>query len=264
MSNNARRNKKKEVLETKPQPKSKFLQTETTPEGEIVQPNLPKFEAKTNSQKKALAALRSGASVVFMIGSAGSGKSMLASYEAASSLKQKKVDKIYLARPNVATGKTIGMLPGTLEEKLEPFFAQTIEHLRKFMGSGFTNYCLRTKTIEMKAIEYLRGTSFENCIVILEESQNFTADDLEMVLTRIGNNCRLILTGDTRQNDLKGNSGLAKTLKLLEDMIELAPDYLDDEDMKELDDNVAIIEFKPEDVVRSGITKSFVKIYYNN
>lgn len=265
MSKQAVRHRKQKVESSfeKPQTKEKFLANALEIEEQIQAP-VPKFVPKTENQKKAVALLRSGASVVFLQGSAGTGKSMLAAWWAATQKKAKKIDKIYLIRPAVVTGKSAGLLPGTEHEKLLPYFAQTIIHLETFLGVGHVKYALEKGEIELKSGEYLRGRSFQDCIVLIEESQNFTKEDLEMVLTRLGNNCTFIFTGDTKQNDLKGASGMEYTIALIERVIESAPDYLSEEDIAHLRNSVGGVEFLPEDCVRSGVTRAFVKMYYNN
>lgn len=242
----------------KPPVKEKFIPVETN-DSQVI----PKFTPANDNQKAAVAMLRAGKSVVVLRGSAGTGKSMIAAWWAASQLKDKNTDKIWLLRPAVPTGKTIGLLKGTEEEKLLPYFIQTITHLENFMGSGFLSYSLEKKKIEMKAIEYLRGYSFENCIVIVEESQNFTRDDMEMVLTRLGKNSTLILTGDEKQHDLRGVSGLEQTVQLIQSVLEAEPDYMKDEDLDALEDKFGVVTFTPDDVMRSGLTRAFVKMYYN-
>lgn len=235
--------------------------------GEVVVPQqqrATKLEPANPRQKQLLAFLREGRQVVFAQGSAGTGKSFIAAFHAAEQLRLKKIEKIYLVRANVSTGKSLGMLPGTLEEKLLPFFKQTLSHLAKFMGQGFLTYCMEKKAVEMLSIEHMRGMSVENALVICEESQNLTAEELEMILSRIGDNSQFVFTGDQKQNDLKGNSGLVKTIDLIERMLETQPRYLDDADVKCLDDNIGIVTFTPADVVRSGLCKAFVLMYYNN
>lgn len=243
-------------------PREKFMKS--VDEIEVMQQQtVPKFVAANPRQKQALALLKENRSVVILVGSAGTGKSMIAAFHTATLLKSKTVNKAYLVRPAVSVGKSIGLLPGTIEEKMAPFFAQTVAHLTKFLGAGYMGYCLEKLIIEMKPVEYLRGTSFEDCVVICEEVQNFTDEEFEMLLTRIGNNCTLILTGDQKQHDMRGTSALESTLALIESMMKTQPDYLTDEDLDEMDKNIGIVRFLPEDVVRSGLTRAFVKMYYN-
>jgi len=235
--------------------------------GEIIVPTQQKaikFEPANPRQKKLVELIRSGTKVSFALGSAGTGKSYVAAYQAAEQMRLKKIDKIYLVRANVSAGKSLGMLPGTLEEKLLPFFKQTLGHLATFMGKGFLGYCMNNKNVEMLSIEHMRGMSIENAFVIVEESQNLTADDLEMLLSRIGEGSQWVFTGDQKQNDLKGASGLVKTINLIERMLETEPEYLDDDDLNCIDRNVGIVTFTPEDVVRSGLCRAFVKMYYHN
>jgi phosphate starvation-inducible PhoH-like protein len=226
---------------------------------------VPTLEPKNTNQRTALKYLTDDKKkVVFLTGSAGTGKSLLAAYRAASQLKSKKIKKVFLVRPAVSVGKSVGMLPGDIKEKLAPYFAQTMAHLRKFLGDGHMTYCLEKEVIEMKPVEYLRGMSFEDCMVIAEEVQNFTAEEMEMMLTRLGDGCQIIFTGDTKQHDLKGISGLEQTINLLNTVQRDAPSYLNSDDLDELDDGIGIVQFMPADVVRSGLTKAFVKMYYNN
>lgn len=236
------------------------------PQGELfvpVQAKTPKLEAANPRQKQFLAYLREGRQVVIAQGSAGTGKSYIAAYHAAEQLRNKKIDKILLVRANVAVGKSLGMLPGTLKEKLTPFFAQTLSHLKKFMGNHL-NYCLEKDVVEMQSIEHIRGLSVEHTLVIIEEAQNLTADELEMILSRIGEGSQFVFTGDQKQNDLKGASGLIKTISMISSAIADQPEYLADEDLDCLEDSIGVVTFSPDDVVRSGLCRAFVKMYYHN
>lgn len=223
-----------------------------------------RLDPKNANQKTALYYLNQGTPIVFLTGSAGTGKSMLAAFRAATLLKKKEINKVFLVRPAVSVGKSVGMLPGDIKEKLAPYFAQTMAHLQKFLGSGMLQYCINHDKIEMKPVEYLRGMSFEDCLVILEECQNFTHEEMEMCLTRLGENCQLVFTGDQKQNDLRGESGLKTTTELIYRMLQTHPEYMTATDMDELDAGIGIVQFRPEDVVRSGLTKAFVKMYFNN
>lgn len=241
----------------KPPAKEKFVITEeTAPE------KVPKFTPASENQKEAVALLRKGVKILFLQGSAGTGKSMLAAWWAAKQYKAKVIDKIYLVRPAVGTGKSVGLLPGTEFEKLSPYFAQTLIHLEKFMGKGALAHALEAGNVELKSGEYLRGRSFEDSIVLIEEAQNFTDSDLEMVLTRLGRNCSFIFTGDSKQNDLRSMSGLNSTIDLINNTIDNAPKGLSDEDLDALEDMIGVVQFTPEDCVRDGLTRAFVKMYY--
>ena len=258
---NARKNTRKSKIEAELEKvvKEKFV----VPEGVVPQMDTAmKFTPRGENQKKALHAMQSGKQVNFLLGTAGSGKTLIAACHASTLLRAKKIDKIYLVRPNVSCGKSNGSLPGDLESKLYPFFMQTIKHIEKFLGVGYTSYCLSKNIIEMCAIEYMRGSSFENCIIIADESQNLTCDELEMLLTRIGVGSQLILTGDQKQTDLRGNTGLVKTVDMLENAKKNRPDYLDTDDMNELLTNISVVHFTFDDVQRSPMTKALTKLYF--
>lgn len=233
--------------------------------GEIIIPTqqkAQKLEPANPRQKKLLELIRTGTQVVFACGSAGTGKSYVAAYQAAEMMRLKKIDKIYLVRANVSTGKSLGMLPGTLEEKLLPFFKQTLSHLATFMGKGFLGYCLNNKSVEMLSIEHMRGMSVEHAFVIVEESQNLTQEEFEMLLSRIGEGSQWVFTGDQKQNDLKGNSGLVKTTHMIERALDEQPAHLSDDDLDCISNNVGVVMFTPDDIVRSGLCRAFVKMYH--
>lgn len=220
------------------------------------------FYPRTENQKLLLRYLREGRQQVYSLGVVGSGKSMVCAYYASEMLKSRKIDKIYLLRPNVSAGKSHGAIPGTLQEKLAVLFGQTLLHFEKFLGKGFLEYCLASGTIELLSIEYLRGYSFENCIAIVEESQGLTEDQFEMVMTRAGTGSQTIYTGDERQAVEADKSGLRKTVDMLKKAMNDRPHYLDASDMAELYANIGIVEFTFDDVQRSSVVKALAKLYY--
>lgn len=220
---------------------------------------IKKIIPKSLNQELMYNYLRGGTPVVFGIGVAGTGKSMIAAAYGAELLKSKRINKIYLIRPNVLCGRTLGLLPGDLDEKLKPFFLQTLTHLSNFLSPSFVEYLLRKRIIEMLPVEYMRGMSLENSYVIAEESQNFLEEEFEMLLTRIGNNCQICFTGDQKQSDLKSRSGLAKTINLLETNYHpsIATDELD-----KLKKMFAHVQFTFDDVQRSNLVKTITKLYF--
>jgi phosphate starvation-inducible PhoH-like protein len=224
---------------------------------------MPHLTAKNDNQKKALRLLNSDTSVVFLTGSAGTGKSMLTAFRAATLYRSKRIEKIVLVRPAVAMGKSIGLLPGEVEEKMLPYFRQAIAHLEKFLGAGQVRYMLEKKVIDMQPAEYIRGMSMENVFVWVEEAQNFDHEEFETVLTRLGEGTQMVFTGDTRQNDLRSASGLQTTADLIEKMLREQPDYMTDEDLDYLESGFGIVRFLPTDVVRHGLTKAFVTMYFH-
>lgn len=181
--------------------------------------------------------------IVFGIGSAGTGKTFIAASYAASQLFYRKVEKVILTRPNVETGRGLGFLPGTLEEKYAPYLLPFDNIFTKALGKGFYEYCLKTKDIEPTPLGFLRGTTFDNCIVLVDEAQNCTKEEMKMLLSRIGKNCKMILSGDTEQSDIP-DSGLEDAVNRLEGI-----------------SGIEVIEFLDEDIVRSAICKKIIMAY---
>ena len=225
---------------------------------------MPRFDAKNANQKLAISYLREGRQVVSLQGSPGTGKSMIAAYWAALQLKSKKIDQIILLRPNVLNGNTIGLLSGNEAEKLAPFFVQLVEHLKKFLGAGYYQYCVEKGVIVTRAFEYIRGQSFERAIVIADEVQGLNFEEFETLLTRVGEDSQLIMTGDSRQVNRGFISGMDSTFKMLEEAVVNAPRFLDEDDLDVLEDAVGIVRFTPDDILRSGFVKAITKLYYFN
>lgn len=183
--------------------------------------------------------------IVFGIGSAGTGKTFIAASYAASELFHRRVDKVILTRPNVETGRGLGFLPGTLDEKYAPYLLPFDSIFTKALGKGFYEYCLKSKDIEPTPLGFLRGSTFENCIVLVDEAQNCTREEMKMMLSRIGKNCKMIFSGDTEQADIE-NSGLDDAVSRLEGI-----------------SGIEIIEFLDEDIVRSKMCKEIIRAYRN-
>ena len=145
--------------------------------------------------------------VVFGIGSAGTGKTFVAASYAAGELFHRRVSKIILTRPNVETGRGLGFLPGELEEKYAPYLQPFEEIFKRCLGTSFYEYAVKAKNIEAKPLGFMRGSTFDNCIVLADEMENCTKEEMKMLLSRIGKNCKMIFSGDTEQADID-NSGL--------------------------------------------------------
>lgn len=182
--------------------------------------------------------------ITFGIGSAGTGKTFIAASYAASELFHRRVSKIYLTRPNVETGRGLGFLPGTLEEKYAPYLLPFDGIFTKALGKGFYEYALRSKDIEPTPLGFLRGTTFDNCIVLVDEAQNCTKEEMKMLLSRIGKNCKMIFSGDGEQSDIGGDSGLMDAVTRLEGI-----------------PGIEVIDFLDEDIVRSKMCKAIIMAY---
>lgn len=179
-------------------------------------------------------------------GSAGTGKSFMAATHAVNRYLQDPSLTIYLARAYVPMGRSVGLLPGEIESKLTPFLAPLINPMRKQLGPKFdADFGTR---IQIQMTEALRGLDLKDAILVVDESQNLTRDEIKSIVTRLNeNNSQILLIGDSKQSDLKkGESGL-------EWLIEMVEKY----DVKGVD----FVEFGPEDIVRGGIVKEFVKIF---
>ena len=182
-------------------------------------------------------------SIIFGIGSAGTGKTYIAATYAAGELFHRRVKKIILTRPNVETGRGLGFLPGTLEEKYAPYLEPFDQIFSNSLGRGFYEYALNRNQIVPKPLGFMRGTTFEDCIVLLDEAQNATRDEMKMILSRIGKNCKIIISGDHEQSDIS-NSGLLDATKRLEGI-----------------EDISVIRFRDEDIVRSKLCKQIILAY---
>lgn len=181
--------------------------------------------------------------IVFGIGSAGTGKTFVAAAYAASQLYHRKVDKIILTRPNVETGRGLGFLPGTLEEKYEPYLDPFDSVFTRSLGKGFYEYALKSKAIEPRPLGFMRGATFDNAIVLVDEAQNCTKTEFKMLLSRIGKNTKIILSGDDDQSDIP-DSGLLDAVNRLEHI-----------------EGIEVVRFLESDIVRSKMCKSIIIAY---
>jgi phosphate starvation-inducible PhoH-like protein len=193
-------------------------------------------------QEEYLMAIHSN-SIVFGIGSAGTGKTYIAATYAAGELFHRRIKKIILTRPNIETGRGLGFLPGTLEEKYAPYLEPFDQIFTNSLGKGFYEYALSKKQIEPKPLGFMRGLTFDDCIVLLDEAQNATRDELKMILSRIGKNCKIIISGDHEQSDIS-NSGLLDATNRLEHI-----------------EGIEVVRFRDEDIVRSKLCKQIIMAY---
>lgn len=217
-------------------------------EGREVKPDdkyvKPPVQARNDKQKEFLSALKSHQVVVF-VAPAGVGKSFLLMSEATDWLKKGIIDKITFCRPAVGMGNTLGLLKGGMREKYEPYLLPLIDVVRKRYGYNFYENCINNGTIELLPLEYARGRSIDHLLVV-EECQNTSPDEIYTMITRIEETGKLVLIGDPSQNDLKGENSLQWLPKFIEDNPEL----------KEF---IKVIEATSDDIERSGLCKAMVK-----
>lgn len=165
------------------------------------------LEAQTINQKEYIRSIVEN-DVVFCSGPSGSGKSFIAAGMAAHHLHRGEIEQVIVTRPLVCTGKEIGSLPGELGEKIAPYLLPMKENLKFFLGQSFYGYYDNDGAIQYKPLEVMRGSTFHNTYMILDEAQNCTVDQIKMFITRMGKNSKVLINGDVKQDDLRGRSGL--------------------------------------------------------
>lgn len=183
--------------------------------------------------------------ITFGIGPAGTGKTYFATMRAAEMLDKGQIKKIYLTRPAVEAGESLGFLPGELEEKYEPYLRPFRDALVEYFGSGHLEYLINKKVIEPVPLGFLRGSTIKNAWLLADEMQNATKNQMKMLLTRMGKDSKFIVNGDPRQVDIPAaTSGLADAAKRLTKV-----------------DGISLVEFTHQDVVRDDIVADILIAY---
>ena len=190
------------------------------------------IKAKTRGQREYVETIREK-EIVFSIGPAGTGKTYLAVAMAASSLKNKDVEKIILARPAVEAGERLGFLPGDLQEKVDPYLRPLYDALYDILGRENAMRLKEKEIIEVVPLAYMRGRTLDNSFIILDEAQNTTREQMKMFLTRMGFGSRVVVTGDVTQIDLPDSkmSGLLHAERVLGKINQIGFSYLTDNDV---------------------------------
>ncbi len=184
--------------------------------------------------------------LVFALGPAGTGKTYLAVASAVSLLRQRKVDRLILSRPAVEAGEKLGFLPGDLREKVDPYLRPLYDALQDMLPEGKLEQRIETGLIEIAPLAYMRGRTLSNAVVILDEAQNTTPSQMKMFLTRLGENSRMVVTGDPTQTDLPPGmpSGLADAV----DKLEGVP-------------GIGVVRFDQGDIVRHPLVSEIIHAY---
>ena len=203
------------------------------------------IQARTPKQDSYIRAM-DRSELVFGVGPAGTGKTYLAVAHAAALLERGAIDRIILSRPAVEAGERLGFLPGDMKEKVDPYLRPLYDALYDMIPGDKVERALQSGVIEIAPLAFMRGRTLANSAVILDEAQNTTSMQMKMFLTRLGENSRMIVTGDPSQIDLPGGvkSGLVEALDILRKI-----------------KSVATIRFSGEDVVRHRLVAEIVKAY---
>lgn len=199
---------------------------------------------RTESQKAYIQAIRNNC-LTFGIGPAGTGKSYCAAALAAEALESGRIERIILTRPAVEAGEQLGFLPGALDEKFAVYIEAFRDILNERLGTGTVNYNLRHGRILAAPLAFMRGKTFgPDTFVVLDEAQNTSIAQMKMFLTRIGEDCKVVINGDVQQSDIRGPNGLEDAIQRLHDL-----------------PNVCIHRFERADIVRSGLVREVIDRY---
>ena len=183
---------------------------------------------------------------MFGIGPAGTGKTYLAVAMAVSALLSKRVTRIILTRPAVEAGEKLGFLPGSLQEKVDPYLRPLYDALYDMLDPEKVKMLLERNTIEVAPLAFMRGRTLSDAFIIMDEAQNSTPEQMKMALTRQGFNSKMVVTGDTTQIDLPGGlrSGLIEVMDMLRGV-----------------EGISFVQFDDKDVVRHSLVQKIVRAY---
>ncbi len=206
------------------------------------------IKPKTQRQREYIEAINNY-DVVFSIGPAGTGKTYLAVASAVAALKSRRIDRIFLVRPVVEAGESLGFLPGDFQAKLDPYMRPILDALYEMLGTDRTTKLQENGTIEIAPLAYMRGRTLNNAYVILDEAQNTTTMQMKMFLTRLGANAKAMVNGDITQIDLEppSRSGLVAAQGILSSI-----------------DGIKFVYLGEEDVVRHRLVKRIINAYNRN
>lgn len=203
------------------------------------------LRALNDKQAHYIAALMTSDQVI-VTGCAGTGKTFIAATVAADLYLNQNINKIVLTRPNIGAGKSLGYFKGTMEEKIAPWVVPFTDVIEARLTPPVYTAAVNKRNIEVVPFEVMRGRTFDNAFIILDEAQNTSVHEIKMFLTRVGKNSRVVINGDISQSDIKGSgSGLEKVSQLVR--------------KHQLD--VPMIEFTEDDIVRSDVCAMWIKVF---
>jgi len=228
------------------------LKTKKTQKNEsfnqLIITNNKEIKIKNLTQFKYLEAIEKS-TITFGIGPAGTGKTFLAVASAVKMYNEEKIKKIVLTRPAVEAGERLGYLPGDLSQKIDPYLVPLFDSLEYFLGNESLQYLIEKRNIEIVPLAYMRGRTLNKACIILDEAQNSTLSQIKMFLTRLGEDSKMIITGDESQVDLNNTqlSGLKKVRKTLTTL-----------------DEIEVVEFMLTDIVRNKIVSKILEVFPKN
>lgn len=206
------------------------------------------ISARNPNQKVYLSKLHDASkSIVFAIGPAGTGKTMLAVQHGIKLFQEGVVDKIVVTRPAVSVDEDLGFLPGTLNEKMAPWTRPIFDVFLEYYKQQDINKMLDEGVIEISPLAYMRGRTFKNSYIVADEMQNATVNQMKMLLTRLGDNSKMVVTGDLAQADRLNDNGLVDFCNLLADK----------QGMRHID----IVQFDARDIERHEAVREVLEIY---
>jgi len=215
---------------------------------QLIITNNKEIKIKNLTQFKYLEAIEKS-TITFGIGPAGTGKTFLAVASAVKMYNEEKIKKIVLTRPAVEAGERLGYLPGDLSQKIDPYLVPLFDSLEYFLGNESLQYLIEKRNIEIVPLAYMRGRTLNKACIILDEAQNSTLSQIKMFLTRLGEDSKMIITGDESQVDLNNTqlSGLKKVRKTLTTL-----------------DEIEVVEFMLTDIVRNKIVSKILEVFPKN
>lgn len=203
------------------------------------------FKARTPAQDRLIHACETQ-DIVFAIGPAGTGKTFVTSAYAALALRDQSISRIILTRPAVEAGEKLGYLPGEITDKIGPYLRPYKDVFTRILGRGDLESQIGNHNIEGIAFAHLQGLTFDNSIILVDEAENTDPRQMELVLTRVGENSKIFISGDVRQTYIKGQNGLDDAINTLRHAN--VP-------------GVAVVDFAAADVVRSDLCRRVVAAY---
>ena len=188
-------------------------------------------------------------SVVFGVGPAGSGKTLFACSSAIQELKQGYVDRIIITRPTISVDEELGFLPGSIEQKMNPWTRPIFDIFSEFVSLSEIKHMVDNGVIEISPLAFMRGRTFKRCFIIADEMQNSSPKQMKMLLTRLGEDSRMVVTGDLKQSDRSNDNGLY--------------DFINRFQMVESPNSIQYVKLNDHDIQRSAVVSSILKIYDN-